>query len=232
MADAAATGLLVERRGPVGWLIFDRPAARNAMDAAMMAALPDAWRGLDADVDVRAIVVTGAGSAFQSGLDMAQLSRDRTALRDMARRTRNFDLQLTGWHLGVRKPVVAAVNGVCAGAGLHFVADADVVIASSTATFVDPHVSVGLVSAIEPIGLVKKGVPFGDVMRMALIGRCEQMSAQRALELGMVSELVPPDSLRASAQRLGELLAQREPDVVVAAKSRMWESFEAEGAAT
>src|SRR5690606_36420305 len=111
--------LVVERRGPVGWLLFNRPRAGNAMDAAMMAELPRAWRELDADPDVRCIVVSGSGKAFQTGLDMAALARDPASLRESSRRTRDAALELTGWHLGVTTPVVVAVNGVCAGGGLH-----------------------------------------------------------------------------------------------------------------
>ena len=79
------------------------------------------------------IVNTGAGDAFQTGVDVAQMSRDRDALREQSRRTKRFELRFTAWHNGVTKPVIAAVNGVCAGGGLHFVADADIVIAAADA---------------------------------------------------------------------------------------------------
>jgi enoyl-CoA hydratase len=139
----SAGGLVVERRGPVGWLVFDRPHVANAMDAAMLARLPEAWRELEADPDIGAIVVTGRGAAFQTGLDMAALARDPASLKEATRKTREARLELTGWHLGVRTPVIAAVNGVCAGGGLHFVVDADIAIAATTAAFLDPPVSVG-----------------------------------------------------------------------------------------
>lgn len=80
-------GLVVERHGPVGWLIFYRPEVGNAMDAGMLADLPTAWAGLDADPSVRVIVNTGTGRAFQTGLDVRQLARDKAALKDMSRRT-------------------------------------------------------------------------------------------------------------------------------------------------
>src|SRR3954465_14258407 len=134
--------LVVERRGPVGWLIFDRPDRRNAMDATMLEELERAWRELDDDPDVRVIVNTGNGPSFQTGLDVVQLASDRDALREQSRRTRDAELKLTAWHNQVWKPVIAAVNGTCAGGGLHFVADADIVIASTAAEFLDPHVSV------------------------------------------------------------------------------------------
>ena len=136
--------------------MFNRPDAGNAMNARMMHELEAAWHELDADPDVRVIVNTGAGKAFQTGVDVAQMSRDLDALREQSRRTKRFELRFTGWHNGVTKPVIAAVNGVCAGGGLHFVADADVVIAAADATFLDPHVSVGQASVYETIALAKK----------------------------------------------------------------------------
>ncbi|HEY1652994.1 MAG TPA: enoyl-CoA hydratase/isomerase family protein, partial [Acidimicrobiales bacterium] len=194
-SSSSYSSLLVERQGPVGWLVFNRPDAGNAMDARMLDELEEAWHELDADPEVRVIVNTGAGRSFQTGLDVVQLARDPGALRKQSGRTRRAELRMTAWHNGVWKPVIAAVNGVCAGGGLHFVADADVVLAASDAQFLDPHVSVGQVTAYEAIGLTRK-IPFEAVMRMALVGRHERINAERALALGLVSQVVdPPEAL-------------------------------------
>jgi enoyl-CoA hydratase len=218
--------LVVERRGAVGWLIFDRPDAANAMDATMLDELEQAWIELDADPAVRVIVNTGSGRAFQTGVDVVQLSRDPEAMRAQSRRTRNAELRLTAWHNRVWKPVIAAVNGVCAGGGLHFVADADIVIASSDATFLDPHVSVGQVTAYEAIGLVRK-MPVESMMRMAFTGRSERMSAGRAYELGMISQVVdPPEQLREEAQELAEKIARNSPAAMAATKRALWGALE------
>jgi enoyl-CoA hydratase/carnithine racemase len=218
--------VVVDRRGPVGWLVFDRPEVGNAMNARMMDELEAAWLGLDAHPDVRVIVNTGNGNAFQTGLDVAQLSRDRQALREHSRRTRDFELRFTAWHVGVTKPVIAAVNGVCAGAGLHFVADADIVIASCDATFLDPHVSVGQVSAFETIALVRKS-PMEAIARMALTGRHERMTATRAYELGILSQVVdPPGHLHEAAQALGETIARNSPDALRRTKQLLWRALE------
>jgi enoyl-CoA hydratase/carnithine racemase len=121
---------------------------------------------------------------------------------------------------------VAAVNGVCAGAGLHFVADADIVIASSTSSFLDPHVSVGQVSAIETIGLARKS-PMEAVTRMAFMGRHERITADRARELGILSEVVaPPSLLRERAQEIGETIARNSPAAMAATKKALWEALE------
>jgi enoyl-CoA hydratase/carnithine racemase len=218
--------LVVERRGPVGWLVFNRPAAGNAMDAGMIDELPRAWAELDADPDVRVIVNTGAGARFQTGLDMGQLSRDPGALREQSRRTKRAQLRLTAWHNRVAKPVVAAVNGLCAGGGLHFVADADVVIAASDAQLVDTHVSVGQATAFEGIALARRA-EFEPVMRMALMGGHERMSAQRAYQLGIVSQLVdPPERLEQEAQALAETIARNSPAAMAASKRALWRALE------
>jgi enoyl-CoA hydratase/carnithine racemase len=196
------------------------------MDSRMIDELEGAWRELDDDPGVSVIVNTGAGQAFQTGLDMVQLSRDPEALREQSRRTKRAELRLTAWHNQVRKPVIAAVNGVCAGGGLHFVADADIVMAASSAEFVDPHVSVGQVTAYESIGLLRK-MPFEPVMRMALTGRYERMSAQRAYDLGMISQIVdPPERLQEEAQVLAETIARNSPAAMAASKRALWDALE------
>ncbi|MGM7700076.1 enoyl-CoA hydratase/isomerase family protein [Microbacterium sp. A84] len=215
----------VRREGAVGWLVLNRPHAGNAMDAAMMSALPRAWRELDADPSVRCIVVTGAGKSFQTGLDVAALANEPETLKDSSRRTRNARLQLTGWHLGVRTPVITAVNGMCAGGGLHFVVDSDIVIASTSAKFVDPHVSVGQASAWEAIGLMLR-MPASRAARVALMGAHERMSAAEALRWGLVSEVVEPDDLVPRAQELAEHIASRPPEEVRAAKAALWAALE------
>jgi enoyl-CoA hydratase/carnithine racemase len=222
----AYTTLRVDRVGGVGWLVFHRPDAANAMDAAMMRELEAAWQELAADPEVRVIVNTGDGPSFQTGLDVAQLATDPDALREASRRTRRFELRLTAWHNEVWKPVIAAVNGVCAGGGLHFVADADIVIAASDATFLDPHTSVGQASVYETIGLAKKS-PMEPVLRMAFVGRHERLSARRAYELGIVSQVVdPPGRLREEAQALAEKIARNSPAAMAATKQVLWGALE------
>jgi enoyl-CoA hydratase/carnithine racemase len=221
------TRVRVERDGAVGWLVFDRPDAGNAMDAAMFDELERAWRELDADPDVRVIVNTGEGRAFQTGVDVAQVAKDRDALREHSRRTRDAELRFTAWHCQVWKPVIAAVNGVCAGGGLHFVADADIVIAASNATFFDPHVSIGQVVAYEGIALARKS-PMEPIVRMALVGRHERIDAARAYQLGIISQVVdPPDDLRAQAQELAEKVALNSPAAMAATKRALWGALEA-----
>ena len=105
-------------------------------------------------------------------------------------------------------------------------ADADIVIAASDAQFFDPHVSVGQVAAYELIGLARR-MPFEAVLRMALVGRHERMSAARALQLGMISQVVdPPARLREEAQALAEKIARNSPAAMAATKRALWGALE------
>ena len=218
--------LIVERRGPVGWLVNNRPEQLNAMNNRMRDELAAAWTELDADPDVRVIVHTGEGRAFQTGVDVAEIATDGVGMERYRRSVEDFDLHFTAWHQGVTKPVITAVNGMCAGGGFHWVADADICIAASDAQFFDPHVSIGQVVSLEAIGLIRK-MPAEAVMRMALVGRHERMPASRAYELGMVSEVVdPPERLREAAQELAETVARNSPAAMAATKRALWGALE------
>ncbi|GIU86948.1 MAG: crotonase [Acidimicrobiia bacterium] len=218
--------LKLERRGPVGWLINNRPDQLNAMNALMREEFEVAWKALDDDPEVRVIVHTGEGRAFQTGVDVQELATDGIGMERYRESVESWDLHFTSWHNDVWKPVITAVNGLCAGGGFHWVADADIVIAASDAQFFDPHVSVGQVVAIEAIGLMKK-MPVEAVMRMAFVGRHERMSAARAYELGMVSQVVdPPERLREEAQALAEKIARNSPAAMAATKRALWGALE------
>ncbi len=218
--------LKVERHGPVGWLINNRPDQLNAMSSRMRDEFADAWIELDQDPAVRVIVHTGEGRAFQTGVDVQEIASDGVGMERYRKSVEDFDLHFTSWHQGVWKPVITAVNGICAGGGFHWIADADIVIAASDAQFFDPHVSVGQVVSLEAIGLIRK-MPAEAVMRMAFVGRYERMSAERALELGMISQIVdPPDQLRAEAQALAEKIAKNSPAAMAATKRALWGALE------
>ena len=218
--------LKVERHGPVGWLINNRPDQLNAMNAAMRDEFAVAWKELDADPEVRVIVHTGEGRAFQTGVDVTEIASDGIGFERYRDSVVNWDLHFTSWHQDVWKPVITAVNGLCAGGAFHWVADADIVIAASDAQFFDPHTSVGQVVSMEAIGLMKK-MPVEAVMRMAFVGRYERMSAQRAYELGMISQIVdPPEKLREAAQELAEKVAKNSPAAMRATKKALWGALE------
>ena len=226
MSYPALETLHLERRGPVGWLINNRPEQLNAMNALMREEFEVAWKALDDDPEVRVIVHTGEGRAFQTGVDVSEIAGDGVGMERYRESVEQWDLHFTSWHNDVWKPVITAVNGLCAGGAFHWIADADIVIAASDAQFFDPHVSVGQVVSIEAIGLMKK-MPVEAVMRMAFTGRYERMPAQRAYELGMISEVVdPPERLRDAAQELAEKIAKNSPAAMAATKRALWGALE------
>ena len=120
--------LAVERHGPVGWLINDRPDLRNAMNSAMRDEFADAWTELNEDPAVRVIVHTGNGRDFQTGVDVTEIAGDGVGFERYRESMEDFDVHFTSWHQDVWKPVITAVNGICCGGGFHWVADADIVI--------------------------------------------------------------------------------------------------------
>ena len=135
--------------------------------------------------------------------------------------------RFTAWHNQVWTPVIAAVNGSCAGGGLHFVADADIVIAASDATFFDTHVSLGQAMSYEGVGLSHKMAVRADHAHGA--GRALRAHARgRArCQLGMVSQIVdPPERLREEAQVLAEKIARNSPAAMRATKRALWGALE------
>ena len=167
--------LLLERRGPVGWLINNRPDRLNAMNAHMRTEFETAWRTLDEDPEVRVIVHTGEGRAFQTGVDVMEIAEDGIGFERYRESTEKFDYRFTAWQNHIleaghhRRQRVVRRRRLPLGRGSRH-RDRRV----STAQFFDPHVSVGQVVAMEAIGLARK-IPFEAVMRMALVGRSERV---------------------------------------------------------
>jgi enoyl-CoA hydratase/carnithine racemase len=212
MSDRVST-LQVERSDHVLTVTLNRPAQRNAFNWAMRYELRDLWASVRDDPDVRCVVVTGAGTAFCSGIDVSDLDDERRPAGEGI----VDELALIPGHQ-VDVPVIAAVNGVCAGGGLHFVADADIVIASEDAWFTDPHVSVGQVSGIEPASLALR-VPINALAMLALAGRAVRWDARRAYELGLVTEVLAPDALLDRAHELAAAVAAGSPAAVRATRA-------------
>jgi len=200
--------VIVDRTEHVITVTLNRPEQRNAFSDAMRHEMAALWTEVRADQSVRCVVVTGAGKGFCAGADMEGLDGVRAPLGDDIHDELAF---LPGRRLEV--PVIVAVNGVCAGGGLHYVADADIVIASEDAWFTDPHVGVGQVTGIEPSSLALR-VPLAALARMALLGRHERWDAHRALALGLVSEVVPAAELLPRAHELAGWISEASPEAI------------------
>ena len=212
------TTLGLEVADGVAVVTLDRPDVLNAFDDTMTAELADVWRRLRVDDDVRAVVVTGSGEkAFCTGLDRGSVKEfkfDPLTYEDPGRLLGPKSQEL--W-----KPVIAAVNGMACGGAFYILGEADVIIAADHATFFDPHVTYGMVAAFEPILLLRR-MPFGEVLRMALAGSYERVSAATAQQIGLVSEVTSADDLLPAAKRLAAIFAAQPPRAVQATLRTLW----------
>ncbi len=206
----------------VALLTLNRPRQHNAVNSVMSRELPLAWERFRNDPEAIVAIITGAGEkAFCTGADV----RDVPELNAPAERATLESIRWTSLQNRIWKPVICAVNGLTVGGGLHFVADSDLVIAATSAMFFDTHVAVGLVAGLEPVSLCQR-MPIQAVLRMALMGAGERLSAQRAYELGMVGEVVPADRLLARAFELAALLKVNSPSAMARTKQAIWEAAE------
>lgn len=206
----------------VATLTLNRPERLNAFNETMAEEVASVWKRVRSEDAIHVVVLQANGErAFCTGLDVAEGSwwRDRNI----------WIQQDPGVLLGpkqhrVWKPVVAAVHGMCAGGGQYFVNEADIVVCSEEATFFDPHANAGTVSALEPIGMLKRGVPLGEVLRWALMGTEERITAETARQIGIVTEVVPRGDLRARARSIATQIASRNPIAVQGTVMAIWES--------
>ena len=199
--------ILYEVEDRTATITFNRPDKLNAISRQMEAELADAYHRAETDDDVWTIVVTATGRAFCTGADVDTVRDDGKVPFDgkYLSRFHEWDApqEATPPFRQMAKPIIVGVNGICCGAGMDLVTTGDIAIASEDASFFDPHVSIGLVSGREMVRLAR-ALPINVALRMALLGRQERVSAARAYELGLITELVAPDAL---ADRLRELAA-------------------------
>jgi enoyl-CoA hydratase/carnithine racemase len=195
-------------------ITLNRPEALNALNPPMIEALRAAYAAAEADADVWTIVVTGTGRAFCTGADVAEIPEDgRVPHAEPYLSTYDqweAPQEGTPPFRTMTKPMITAVNGLCCGAGLDWVTTGDIAIASDRAEFFDPHVSIGLVSGREMVRLARV-LPTGVAMRLALTGRHERVGAQRAYELGLISEVVEHDRLLERAREIAALVNRNAP---------------------
>jgi enoyl-CoA hydratase/carnithine racemase len=203
---------------------------RNAFNKRMQAELHEVWHGFRYDDDVRCVVLTGEGDAFCTGIDRAEALSEENAATMAEGRLPDYP---TAWmyddpgrDIGPKtcdlwKPVIAAVHGMSAAGAFYMLAEVEFIIAADDAVFLDPHVTWGMTAAFEPMQMLSK-MPFHEIMRLSLLGAHERMSAERAREIGLVSEVVPRDELRERAGWAARVIADSPPLAIQGTMRALW----------
>jgi E-phenylitaconyl-CoA hydratase len=220
-------GVRYEISGGIATITIDRTARGNSLAPAMQAMFRAIWSDVRDNADVRVAVITAAGDRhFCTGFDVAEADSEEAADAVFVDKPLREAVFWSPYQNAVWKPVICAVNGTCVGGGHHFVVDSDIVIASQNARFIDSHVNVGMVGAIENIGLAKR-LPLGTALRMTLMGSSYRLSSERAHQLGLVDELAAtPDEARALAQEMAAQLAKNSPQAMALSKRAIWGALE------
>ncbi|TMK86521.1 MAG: enoyl-CoA hydratase/isomerase family protein, partial [Actinobacteria bacterium] len=229
--------LLYEEVDGVAWVTMNRPDALNAFNFQMQRELKDVWRSLRRSSDVRCAVLTGAGErAFCVGIDREESMGSWRSADDFGKNDLAANGQPPGWgpwhsddpgeNIGPKtndlwKPVIAAVNGMACGGAFYLLGEVDIIIAAEHATFFDPHVTFGMTACYESMHMLQK-MPFGEIMRVALLGASERMTAKRAFDIGLVSEVVPGEQLREAAAWVANTIAQSPPIPVQGTVRSLW----------
>jgi enoyl-CoA hydratase len=221
--------LLVERDGPVLILTMNRPHRRNALVPDMLVRLADAWQTADEDDSIRCVILTGAGDvAYCAGGDLSDgwMSGEVTEEAKRIQERLKEDPAITGRGLLLTywctKPIIAAVNGQCMGGGCEMLQSTDIRIAEEHATFAVPEVKRGLIAGAGSTMRLKRQIPYAVAMDMLLTGRV--LSAQEALQWGLVSHLVPSGQSMAKAREVAEVICANGPLAVAAAKRSVIET--------
>jgi E-phenylitaconyl-CoA hydratase len=209
-------------QGGVAEITLANPGKGNALSPAMRHDLSELWPKLAADGDVRVVIIGGEGDRhFCTGAELGSVAATENAPlpRDSARDHMSFTPH-EFW-----KPVICAVNGLVAAAGLHFVADADIVVAAENVEFLDSHVNVGAVGAVENIGLLRR-LPLGTVLQMTLMGRKFRLPAERAYNLGLVDVLAPAGGAVDAAREIAAVMLENSPSAMALSKQAIWQSLD------
>jgi enoyl-CoA hydratase/carnithine racemase len=206
----------------VATITLNRADKLNAINAEMMVEIKRLWHVIRDEDRIHAAVFRSTGPrAFSTGLDRVQGFKYPDNIWNKPDPGESLDPK----HHKLWKPVICAINGMCGGGAFYVVGGSDVVIASEDATFFDPHVDFGLVAALEPISMLRR-MPLGEILRVSLMGVEERMSAQRAHQIGLVSEIVSPGQLWARAHKVAAIIAGK-PSVSTQGTVRaIWESLD------
>ncbi|TWT39279.1 enoyl-CoA hydratase/isomerase family protein [Blastopirellula retiformator] len=216
--------VVVKKHAPLGTIILNRPEKRNALSRVMVEELEQAFRDLHAEKSVRAIVLTGAGTAFCAGLDLAEMHA-ATGEEDSFDRWRDDVVRLRDLYemmLRFPKPIIAAVNGPAVAGGAGLVLAADFAIASSEATFGFPEPRRGVIAGIcAPLLTFRIGG--SHAARLLLLA--ETITAQRAEAIGIFQELIPHEKLWARGMEIANEIALSAEEAISLTKRMLNETI-------
>ncbi|BCO46016.1 enoyl-CoA hydratase/isomerase family protein [Mycobacterium intracellulare] len=214
--------LEVDATDHVATITLNRPEQLNAFNRTMCEEMARAWHTVKLDESVHAVVLRAAGDrAFSAGLD---IKTPYGQPENIWNHEDPGEALSPKWQK-MWKPVVCAVQGMCTAGAFYFINESDVVICSEDATFFDSHVSAGLVCALEPIGLMRR-VGLGETLRIALMGNDERVSADTALRIGLVSEVVASGQLWDRAHEIAATIAAKPPTATQGTVKAIWESLD------
>lgn len=217
----------------VGYVTLNRPEAMNAFNPLMLRELSSIWRSMRGDDRVRvAVLAANGGKAFCTGIDRVETFTAAGAgdVEEVGFHGGPFHWDDPGKMLGPKandlwKPVIAAVDGIACGGAFYLLGEVDIIIASDRATFFDPHVTFGMPATYESI-LMAARMPLGELLRMQLLGSAERMSAARAHQIGLVSDVLAPDALLEEAKRLATVVAANHTLAVQGTVRAIWAAAE------
>lgn len=206
----------------VATVTLNRPEQLNTFNRTMCEEMARVWRVIKLDESVHAVVLRAAGErAFSAGLD---IKTPYGQPENVWNHEDPGEALSPKWQK-MWKPVVCAVQGICTAGAFYFINESDVVICSDDATFFDSHVSAGLVCALEPIGLMRR-IGLGEALRIALMGNDERVSADTALRIGLVSEVVARNRLWDHAHEIAVTIAAKPPAATQGTVKAIWESLD------
>lgn len=221
------TSILVETRGRVGLITLNRPQALNALNSQLMSEVMDALETFDKDDGIGAMAITGSEKAFAAGADIKEMA-DKTTIQMM-----DADLvAVYGRIRAIQKPVIAAVSGWSLGAGFELPLACDMIVASDIAKFGLPEVTIGVIPGAGGTQRLVRAV--GKALAMEMILNDRKLTAQEALQHGLVNRVVPASDCLNEALKLAEQIASRAPLAARAAKrliNHSYDSFLADGLA-
>lgn len=209
--------LRVERDGPVGIMLFDNPARRNAISADMWRSIPPAMAEFAADERIRCIVLRGAGDlAFAAGADISEFEEKRSS----AQAVKAYEAQVDAAHVALEnspKPVIALIHGFCVGGGLACALSCDLRYAGESSRFAIPAARLGVGYGVRGIGRLVVTVGHAAAREIMFSGR--RYDAKEALAMGLVNRVLPDAALDETVREIAAQLAANAPLTIAAAKS-------------